>query len=87
MAQTSSLCQFQPEAHQLVCSDLDPSGCTALTYQYTGLSCDDFCSNNGLQCVGAWEEAANDCVQTQTWTCDQVSSLQTAADWSPTGSI
>merc|ERR1711973_523906 len=34
-------------------------------------SCDDYCEEQGLNCVAAWEEEFNDCEVAQEWTCDR----------------
>jgi len=62
----------------------DTSGCAALRGAVCGASdckryadgmrgrsCADFCCAAGMRCVAAFEEAENNCVEEEVWSCDQ----------------
>eukprot|EP00440_Ansanella_granifera_P053395 gb/GFBE01057881.1/.p1 GENE.gb/GFBE01057881.1/~~gb/GFBE01057881.1/.p1 ORF type:complete len:733 (+),score=124.17 gb/GFBE01057881.1/:1-2199(+) len=55
----------------LVCPAPDGSGCKVLADQMTGKTCREYCSRNGLQCKGGWEEEDENCVPTHELGCDQ----------------
>jgi len=47
------------------------NGCKVLAGGMTGRTCRSYCQDNGLSCVGAWEEQNNDCKVKATMKCDQ----------------
>ena len=53
------------------CTNLEPNGCYVLTDSWTGKSCDQYCSDHGMRCIGAGEEQSNNCLMVAAWSCSQ----------------
>lgn len=51
-----------------VCSS---DGCKVLADQMSFKTCGEYCRDNGLDCVGGWEEMGESCIATVTLGCDQ----------------
>eukprot|EP00756_Hemistasia_phaeocysticola_P018792 Hpha_TRINITY_DN15619_c1_g1::TRINITY_DN15619_c1_g1_i1::g.99369::m.99369 len=50
------------------CSD---DGCKVLADNMRLRTCSEFCKENGLVCVGAWEEKDDSCEPEKSWLCDE----------------
>merc|ERR1712226_382415 len=55
----------------LVCPSRDGSGCKVLADQMTEKTCRTYCSMNGLDCKGGWEEEEENCEPTHELGCDR----------------